>query len=194
MAQKPDPGIAELQIAVSLVPDVNDELELIGLLDFRRRYQEAVAECGKALETAPRNAALRNKLAWMLATCPEASVRDGAEALEIARLLVEGSGRREPQNLDTLAAAYAEAGRFGKAVAAAEEASALARSARQRALRWRFRRPGRDRAGPVPADVCVAGAAGGPSPSALEALSVDRQAVFAVAQPAVGFEAYCVAY
>jgi tetratricopeptide (TPR) repeat protein len=134
MAQKPDPAIAELQIAVSCVPDVNDEFELIELLDFRRRYQEAVAACGRALETAPRNAPLRNKLAWMLATCPEASVRDGAKALEIARLLVEGPGRREPRYLDTLAAAYAEAGQFGKAVATAEEALALARSARQARL------------------------------------------------------------
>jgi Flp pilus assembly protein TadD len=62
----------------------------------------------------------------MLATCPDASVRDGAKALEVARLLVQGS--RQPVFLDTLAAAYAETGQFAKARATAEEALALAES------------------------------------------------------------------
>jgi tetratricopeptide (TPR) repeat protein len=129
-----DPAIAELQIAVGFDPDIDDEVTLIEILAFPRRYEESVAECGKALEAAPQNARLRNKLAWMLATCPDASVRDGAKALKIARRLVEGSGHREPQYLDTLAAAYAEVGHFPQAVATAKEALALARSAFQERL------------------------------------------------------------
>ena len=64
--------------------------------------------------------------AWMLATNPNASVRNGAEAVELAQRAVELSGGREPAILDTLAAAYAEAGRFPEAVKTAQRAAALA--------------------------------------------------------------------
>jgi hypothetical protein len=58
-----------------------------------------------------------------------ASIRNGAKAVEMAQLVVRGSNGREPSCLDTLAAAYAEARQFPKAVATAEEAVALAKLA-----------------------------------------------------------------
>jgi hypothetical protein len=66
---------------------------------------------------------VRISLAWLLATCPEASLRNGNRAVELARQ-AEGlaGGGESPQLLDTLAAAYAEAGRFGEAVATAKRA------------------------------------------------------------------------
>ena len=67
-----------------------------------------------------------NCLAWVLATCPEASVRNGAEAVELARRAVKLSDGREPAILGTLAAAYAEAGRFPEAVQTARKALELA--------------------------------------------------------------------
>ena len=59
-------------------------------------------------------------------SCPDASVRNGAEAVELARRANQLAHNRQPGVLDTLAAAYAEAGRFREALAAANEARRLA--------------------------------------------------------------------
>ena len=75
-----------------------------------------------------------NNLAWVLATCREASVRNGAEAIELARRAVELSGGRVPAILGTLAAAYAEAGRFPEAVQTARKALELATQQNKQAL------------------------------------------------------------
>ena len=133
MDGKPDQAADEIQSALSTDPDsfsIEEQLKLIDLLAARGRFSDAVADCRKVLKTDPQNAVARNRLAWMLATCPDASIRDGAKALEVARLLVQGS--RQPAFLDTLAAAYAETGQFPKAVATAEEALALAKSSGRR--------------------------------------------------------------
>ena len=58
----------------------------------------------------------QNDLAWLLATCPDNSVRNGQKAVELAQQAVQLSNGRSPEILDTLAAAYAEAGRFHEAV------------------------------------------------------------------------------
>ena len=67
-----------------------------------------------------------NQLAWAMATAPEASLRNGAEATELAQWAVKLSRGLEPIPLGTLAAAYAEAGRFAEAVKIADRAIALA--------------------------------------------------------------------
>ena len=66
-----------------------------------------------------------NDLAWRLATCSDAELRDGAKAVEYAEQAVMGTKRNNPAFLDTLACAYAENGRFEKAVATEEEAIKL---------------------------------------------------------------------
>jgi tetratricopeptide (TPR) repeat protein len=132
---KQDPAIVEFQTAFGMEPNAfEDNTNLVNLLAVRGRFVEAIAHCRKVLETAPGNMPMRNKLAWMLATCPDASVRNGAEAVAIARRLTQGAGGNEPNCMATLAAAYAEAGQFPPAVAAAERAVALARSAGQAIL------------------------------------------------------------
>ncbi len=67
-----------------------------------------------------------NDLAWRLATAPDASLRNGAEAVPLAQYASTRRGDEGANELDTLAASYAEAGRFEDAVAAAERALALA--------------------------------------------------------------------
>jgi tetratricopeptide (TPR) repeat protein len=57
-----------------------------------------------------------DKLAWLLATCPEEKVRDGRQALEYARKACELAKWQDERCLEILAAAYAELGRFGEAV------------------------------------------------------------------------------
>jgi tetratricopeptide (TPR) repeat protein len=91
----------------------------------------------KALEIRPDFADAQNSLgnvAWLLATSPEASLRNGPKALALARQLDRLFGGNNPVRLDTLAAAYAESGQFPEAVAAAQRALALARSQNNAAL------------------------------------------------------------
>jgi spermidine synthase len=69
-----------------------------------------------------------NELAWLLATSPDAALRNGPEAVQLAEHGCAVTSRRDPMLLDTLAAAYAAAGRFAEAINAAQEALALART------------------------------------------------------------------
>jgi len=67
-----------------------------------------------------------NNLAWTLATNPEAKNRNGALAVELAKRACDQTHYRETIPVSTLAAAYAEAGRFEEAIATAQKACALA--------------------------------------------------------------------
>ena len=77
---------------------------------------------------APDSPRMLDELAWLLVTYPDSKSRDGAEAVRLAEKACVLTERRIPVFLDTLAAAYAEAGDFPRAVAAGEEALSVARS------------------------------------------------------------------
>ena len=70
-----------------------------------------------------------NNLAWILATHPDSELRDGPEAVRLATRAAELSATNNPGILDTLAAAYAETGRFAEAIKAIQEALELAETA-----------------------------------------------------------------
>ena len=74
----------------------------------------------------PQSPEILNNLAWILATCPEASVRDGAGAVRLGERACELTRFERTLMVGTLAAAYAEAGRFAEAVSTAQKACALA--------------------------------------------------------------------
>jgi tetratricopeptide (TPR) repeat protein len=86
----------------------------------------AAQQFGLALEAAPDRPFLLNRLAWLLATSPEDSIRDGARAVELAGRAVSITGRQDVMSLETLSAAYAEVGRFEDALSTGREALALA--------------------------------------------------------------------
>ncbi len=69
-----------------------------------------------------------NALAWTLATCKNAQVRDGSNAVRYAEKAVEITKREDPRILDTLAAALAEIGQFEQAVHIQQEAIKLVNS------------------------------------------------------------------
>jgi tetratricopeptide (TPR) repeat protein len=75
----------------------------------------------------PERIDIANDLAWHLATASDASLRDGAEAVRLAHYASSLKGDESFNELDTLAAAYAEIGRFEDAVTTAERALAVAR-------------------------------------------------------------------
>ena len=70
--------------------------------------------------------ALINNVAWAFATYPDPGLRNGGYAVRLATRACEMTGFRTTVMVGTLAAAYAEAGRFDEAVATGQKACALA--------------------------------------------------------------------
>lgn len=109
--------------------DPEAELNLAKALASSDRLAEALGHYERAVELAPRSAVLASSLAWTYATHRDAAIRDGAKAVRYAEAARALTGDDDPVTLDTLAAAYAEAGRFDDALAAARRALELARAA-----------------------------------------------------------------
>ena len=93
------------------------------------RTREAVAQYREALRLNPNLTEALNNLAWVLATSPDDELRNGAEAVPLAERACELTHYGQPFIIRTLAAAYAESGRFKEAVTTAEKAEKLATSA-----------------------------------------------------------------
>ena len=122
-----DEAIEHYQQSAALAPDYADaHYNLAAALVARARFGEAASHYRTVLRLQPTSADACNNLARLLATCPDASVRNGAEAIRLARYAVEDLGSRDPLVLDTLAAAYAEVGRFPDAIRVAQQAASLA--------------------------------------------------------------------
>jgi tetratricopeptide (TPR) repeat protein len=86
----------------------------------------AIGQFRQALQLEPDNVAAQNNLAWLLATCPEAPLRNGNQAVELASRANQLAGGANAVILRTLAASYADAGRFSDAVETAQRALRLA--------------------------------------------------------------------
>lgn len=87
---------------------------------------EAIPHYEKALEIAPHTTLPLNNLAWILATSPEPSQRNGVKALELATEVDRLAGEKDAVFARTLAAAYAENGQFTEAIETAQRALSLA--------------------------------------------------------------------
>lgn len=121
-----DEAIKHYQMALEQMPDFTHAHYQLGLLlQNRGEFAAAVTQFQKVLELDPKHVTAQNNLAWLLATCPDSSVRNGEKAVEVAQQAVQLSMGRSPEILDTLAAAYAEAGRFPEAVETANRALSL---------------------------------------------------------------------
>ena len=86
----------------------------------------AIRHYRRALKTHPDDIEVLNNLAWLLATDPNPATHDGLLAVQLAERACNLTGHSVPLLLGTLAAAYAQAGRFSEAVATAEKAMARA--------------------------------------------------------------------
>ena len=116
-------------------PDYPDAHNNLGVCLFNLgQVDEAVTHWRRALQLNPRYVNACNNLAWVLATSPRDSLRNGPEALALAVQANQLSGGREPMIMRTLAAAYAENGRFAEAVNAARAAISSANPALATAL------------------------------------------------------------
>lgn len=114
-------AVDDLNQAIRLSPDDVD------FRDFRAScYQKLVIGALARVEQDPNDHEAHNEAAYYLATSPEPDIRDGTKAVEHAARACELTSWEEPEYLDTLAAAYAEAGEFNEAVQWAEKAVELA--------------------------------------------------------------------
>jgi tetratricopeptide (TPR) repeat protein len=122
-----DEAITQWQKALTIQPRDAEIYRNLGSA-FRKKgmLKEAIVEYQQALEIVPQDRLTLANLAWILATASDASIRDGAKAVEVAQHAVELSSDGDPNTLRTLAAAYAESGRFSEATATAEQAMQIA--------------------------------------------------------------------
>jgi tetratricopeptide (TPR) repeat protein len=121
-----DEAISHLQKALEIMPNAAAHTNLGVALMQTGRIDEALAHYRKAVELNPEAVDAQSNMAWALATWPEDRIRDGKKAVELAEradFLTEGQNVRV--NI-TLAASYAEAGRFADAVKTAQRALQLA--------------------------------------------------------------------
>jgi tetratricopeptide (TPR) repeat protein len=122
-----DEAIAHWQKALAIQPyDADVHTSLGNAFLQKGSVKEAINHYGQALEIAPQDMLSRNNLAWILATSSDASIRDGAKAVVLAEQAVQLSGGKNPIFFRTLAASYAEEGRFSEALAAAERGMKMA--------------------------------------------------------------------
>jgi tetratricopeptide (TPR) repeat protein len=103
-------------------------------LHAQRRVSQAITHYTETLRLKPDHVMALYKLAWIRAAYPQAEFRNGAEAVRLAQRACELTRYQAPAPLETLAAAYAEAGRFADASAIADTARQLALAAGQPAL------------------------------------------------------------
>jgi tetratricopeptide (TPR) repeat protein len=117
-----DEAAAAMRRVVATKPrDVGYAVSLARILRNLGQDAESVAVLRRAQAENPDEIGLALYLAWELATNPDAAARDGARALQLAEKALQARAAKEPgganpDELDTLAAAYAELGRFDEAV------------------------------------------------------------------------------
>src|ERR1035437_2492554 len=121
-------------------PEAEAHAKMGELLAELGRSQEAIAHYREALRLQPDLWPVLNNLAWILATDPNPANRDGQAAVRLAEHACVVTGQREAAAVGTLAAAYAEVGRFAEAVTTAEKAVRLAEEANQPELAARNRK------------------------------------------------------
>jgi tetratricopeptide (TPR) repeat protein len=114
---------------LELQPDNIEVHNIVGtVLTQQGRVGEGVEEWQKVLAIQPDNGNAMSNLAWVFATSPDESLRDGAKAVQLAERALHISARRIPILFRTLAAAYAESGRFSEAIQTAKRGIELANS------------------------------------------------------------------
>jgi tetratricopeptide (TPR) repeat protein len=127
---------AAIQFRVAIAEDPGYQYRLeyfrLGCVQARLgQYREGLKDFEIALRLDPSRAESMNGLARLLATCPDADIRNGPRALELSKKACELTYYQKANYVGTLAAAYAETSQYDKAIATAQTAVALARKHQQ---------------------------------------------------------------
>ncbi len=128
-------AIAQLEEAANLGLVVAETAaELAELYSVQGQSAKAVVYYEKAITAEPKFVSALNNLAWILATDPDDELRNGVRAVELAERACHLTDWKTAILMGTLAAAYAEAGRFPDAVAMASKARDRARADQQETI------------------------------------------------------------
>jgi protein O-mannosyl-transferase len=134
MGKMPE-AIGQFEEALRLKPDDAEACICLGhALKAMGKNSEAVSYYEQALRIDPDYAEAQNDLAWLLATRTPAEGGDPVRAVALAERACKFTDDRAATYLDTLAAAYAAAGRFSDAISMAQTAVQLADSTSQTQL------------------------------------------------------------
>jgi tetratricopeptide (TPR) repeat protein len=115
------------QNTVRLRPTFSEGHENLGYAFYlQAKFFDSLTQLHLALKEEPNRLFTLNLTAYLLATCPDSSIRNGAEAVTLANRANQLTGGKNPAILDTLSAAYAEEGRFAKAMEIEQQALELA--------------------------------------------------------------------
>jgi protein O-mannosyl-transferase len=127
---RPAEAVTALQHALELNPADLETRRLLAIAALQSgRVGEAIAAYREILRRGPDDLDALNNVAWIRATCADAGLRDGAEAVRLAERARDRSPEPRAVLYSTLAAAYAEAGRFPEAIRACARAIELAQAA-----------------------------------------------------------------
>jgi tetratricopeptide (TPR) repeat protein len=114
---KHDKALEDLNEAVRLDPTTASHVRVRARVFFERgEFARALADLDTATRLEPTDAEGQQGRAWILATCPDANIRNGAQAVIPATRACELTNWKVAHTLTTLAAAYSETGNFGAAV------------------------------------------------------------------------------
>jgi tetratricopeptide (TPR) repeat protein len=127
-----DEAIVQFQRTLAIDPNNAEACYNLGIAYFQKgQTDEAIVQFQKALALQPgygeAQAAL-TRVAWIFATSPNPTLRNGAKAVELAQYTDQLAGGTNPMRAATLAAAYAETGNFPEAVTNAQRAMQWASS------------------------------------------------------------------
>jgi len=115
------------QNTIRIRPKFSQGHENLGYaLYLQARFPDSLTQLRLALEEEPNRLFALNLAAGLLATCPDPSIRNGAEALALADRAKQLTGGKNPAVLDTFSEALAENGRFAQAIEVEQEALELA--------------------------------------------------------------------
>jgi tetratricopeptide (TPR) repeat protein len=122
-----DKAIADCTEAIRLDPELAEAYDNRGnAYEKKGNFDKAIADYTESIRYDPEDASPRNSLAWLLATSPDDRLRAGKRAVPHAIRACELSQWKVADHVDTLAAAYAEIGRFDLAVNFQQKAIAAA--------------------------------------------------------------------
>jgi Flp pilus assembly protein TadD/4-amino-4-deoxy-L-arabinose transferase-like glycosyltransferase len=117
---------SELERTLQLEPTHRAARNNLAVACLRTRdWPRAMRLLRAASTESPADATVAVELAWLLAACPDESLRNGPESMALAEQLRGQSGDADPEFLDLAGAAYASAGRFPEALASAQRALEL---------------------------------------------------------------------
>jgi Flp pilus assembly protein TadD len=130
-----DEAIETCRAALQILPrEPTIHYVLANTLFTQGKFAEAIAEYKEVLQYDSKQLFALNDLAWLLATASDTRFRDGPEAIRLGEQACQLSNYKVTLYMGTLAAAYAEAGRFDDAVKTAQKAIALATAAKSERL------------------------------------------------------------